>query len=83
MTHETIHLAWHDVPPSDPAERIARALCVHDHLNPDLLVPSGHREPVIAADGIAELAETQEPQWRKYLPEAERYLVALRALAAS
>lgn len=76
-----IHLDWHAVPVGGPIERVARALCAHDGIDPEALTASERRVPVVAPDGITELRPVAEKAWKRYVAEAARLVVAFRAFA--
>ncbi|WP_267360543.1 MULTISPECIES: hypothetical protein [unclassified Methylobacterium] len=81
MDDGRISLDWHTIPDDDPVERVARALCAHDGIDPDAVLASERRAPVIGPDGIAELRPVGELAWRRYTVEATRLVAAFRAFA--
>lgn len=78
-----IGLDWHTIPADDPVERVARALCMHDGIDPDAVLASERRAPVVGFDGIAELRPVGELAWRRYTTEAARLVTAFRAFTRS
>lgn len=76
-----ISLDWHTIPADDPIERVARALCAHDGIDPDAVLASERRAPVVGTDGIAELRPVGELAWRRYTAEAARLVTAFRAFS--
>ncbi|GEP01932.1 hypothetical protein [Methylobacterium haplocladii] len=76
---DPIELNWRSVPASNPVERVARALCAHDGLNPDTLVFLDRRERVVGHDGIAEMRPATDPAWKRYAKEAGRLVAAFEA----
>lgn len=77
----SISLDWHTIPADDPVERVARALCAHDGIDPDTVLASERRAPVVGFDGIAELRPVGEAAWRRYTVEAARLVAAFRAFS--
>ena len=78
-----IHLDWQNLPPSDPVERVARALCRYAGHDPDVKIPVERLEPVIAEEGVAFERATEEPAWKAYAAEAGRLVTAFEAFSRS
>lgn len=75
-----VELNWTSMRQMDDVERVARALCAYDRINPDKPVISGKTEPVMEPDGVVVARPASEPAWKDYVVEARRFIVAMEAL---